>query len=172
MCIYLNLQPRPRVTSKTIFTVIGRVWPHTNSRSFITVQRSYRPPSTTFAVLPGSSTKLQHWAIVSDSDLQSRNQFAVVSYPVPEYIVCVKSTDGYSYSLVLERIPFWRYVNGGPFYNPGCNCTFTTGNCRYGGEYIQHVSTGLVLTHNFGSNLSLQPLQRYAYGQCWVHPLL
>ena len=176
MSIYLNLQPRPKVTSKTIFQVIGRVWPHTDSRSFITIQKSYRPPSTTFAVLPASSTKLQHWAIVFDSDLQSRNQFAIVSYPVPKYIVCVESSDEYFYRLVLERIPFWRYVNGALFHNPGCNCTFTAADCyvdsRFRGKYIQHVSTGLVLTHNFGSNLFLHPLQHNGYGQCWRHPTL
>ena len=174
MYIYLNLQPRPKVTSKTIFQVIGRVWPYTDSRSFITVQKSYRPPSTTFTVLSASSNKLQHWAIVFDSDLQSRNQFAIVSYPVPEYIVCLNSTDGDSYNLALKRIP--RYVNGAPFYNPGCNCTFTTGDCyrnsRLSGQYIQHVATRLALTHNSDSRISLSPLQSNGYGQCWVYPEL
>ena len=122
------------------------------------------------------STKLQHWAIVFDSDLQSRNQFAIVSYPVPEYIVCLNSTDGYSYRLALERIPFWRYVNGAPFYNPGCNCTFTTGDCyrnsRFSGQYIQHVATSLALTHNSDSRISPSLLQSNGYGQCWVYPAL
>ena len=172
---YLHLQPSPcKGPSKTIFKVIGRVWPCNNSKLFITVQRSYWPPSIKFAVV--SASNMQHWAIVFDSCLQGRNQFIIVSYPVPEYIVKVVSTGRYSYSLDLERIPYWRYRNGARFYNPGRSYIFAAGDCynaidyRLKGEYIRHVETGLVMTQE-GSNLSLRPLQRNckACSQCWRH---
>ena len=172
---YLHLQPSPcKGPSKTIFNVIGRVWPCDNSKLFITVQRSYWPESQKIAVV--SASNMQRWAIVFDSCLQRRNQFIIVSYPVPEYIVRVVSTGRYSYSLDLERIPHWWYVNGAPFHNPGRSYIFTTEDCynaidyRFKGEYIQHVETGHVLTLE-SSNLSLRPLQRNckACSQCWRH---
>ena len=174
--MYLNLQPTPTVPSKTIFLPRGRVWPYTDPTRFITVGKLKRRPSGRIAVLATNSTKLQRWAIVFDSDLQSRTQFLIVSYPVPKYIVKVVSTKKSSYRLALERIPKKRYVNGAPFNNPGSSYIFTSKNCyrnsRFSGQYIQHVATGLALTHNTGSRISLSPLQSNGYGQCWVYAAL
>ena len=179
MCIiYLNLQTTPKVPSKTIFMPRGRVWPYTDPSRFITVGKLNRtkPSSKRIAVLAANRPNWQRWAIVFDSDLQNRTQFLIVSYPVRKYIVKVKSTRRSSYRLALQRIPKKSYVSGAPFNNPGSSYIFTSKSCyrnsTFSGQYIQHVATGRVLTHNSGSRIFLSPLQTNGYGQCWVYAAL
>ena len=177
MCIiYLNLQPTPKVPSKTIFLPRGKVWPYTDPSRFITVGKLKKPVSRRIAVLAANRTKGQSWAIAFDSDLQSRTQFLIVSYPVPKYIVKVVSTKPSSYRLALERIPKKRYVSGAPFNNPGSSYIFTSKSCyrnsKFSGQYLQHVATGRVLTHNSGRRIFLSRLQTNGYGQCWMYAAL
>ena len=176
--MHLNLQPTPKVPSKTIFLPRGKVWPYTDPSRFITVTvgKFKKPVSRKIAVLAGNCTKGQRWAITFDSDLQSRTKFLIVSYPVPKYIVKVVSTKPSSYRLALERIPKKRYISGAPFNNPGSSYIFTSKSCyrnsRFSGQYIQHVATGRVLTHNAGCRIFLSRLQTNGYDQCWVYPAL
>ena len=177
MCIvYHNLQPTPKVPSKTIFLPRGKVWPYTDPSRFITVGKLKKPVSRRIAVLAANRTKGQRWAIAFDTDLQSRTQFLIVSYPVPKYIVKVVSTEGSSYRLTLERIPKKRYISGAPFNNPGSSYIFTSKSCyrnsRFSGQYLQHVATGRVLTHNSSRRIFLSRLQTNGYGQCWVYAAL
>ena len=161
-----------RMERRTIFETIGRVWPYTDHRRFITIQNYFRPRSASLAILTATNFRSQHWAIVFDDNLQRRKQFIILSYPVPEYILRVDKSVN-PHRLALERIPFWRYVQRAPFHNPGSSYIFTIGDCyvdfRFRGQYIQHVETGLVFTHDFGFNLFLRPRQQNVYSQCWVY---
>ena len=153
----------------TKIKVIDRVWPYIDSDKFIANFHSsltVRPP--------GSG---QSWAVVFDSELESRREFSIVSFPNLRQIIRVQHQCSGTHKLVVEDIPHDVYfVQGEKFYNFGPDYIFTAKDnyifSRFRGKFIQHVDSGLVLNYDYASSVFLSPLRKNTFSQAWVYRAL